>query len=105
MFGKLFSRSSLKNEPQVKQTVNPTDTVSVIEEAIISFTSSIFPKGLAEAVLEQKITQHNSDIIVELTLPFPCAGELQTLADQLTASLSTPITFRVHSVVKKIKNH
>lgn len=115
MLGKLFGRSSkekiedskpedsIENEASSLQSNN--DEILIINEAFSEFSSEIFPHGLNAALLKTDIKSNKNSILVEMWMPFPCAGELQPLATSLSESLSKEVTIRVHISVKPVRQH
>lgn len=96
MFGKIFSS---------KPSETPLEIKTTITELLESYRSDSFPHGVLAVCENLKISTIKTAHTVALTLPFPCAGELQVLADQLTEELACQVSFNIDLDVKAVRQH
>lgn len=118
MFGKLFSnKSSKKNKNTSKLVVNSskmpsgvtdlteTEKAQVIEDALKTYRSLNFPQGvLAVCSTFHLYTKQANTISIELTMPFPCQGELDAIALNLTDTLQQPVNFNIVLKIKAVRS-
>jgi len=115
MFGKFFSNKSGKKAQGQHQGLANTasdhlseaDKTQVITETLNDYCSSNFPQGILSVSTSFRInakTKQSSTITVELTLPFPCQGELDDIAIMLCEALNQPVQFSVTLDVKAVRS-
>ena len=118
MFGKFFSQKKAKQTrvseaPIANKSNNNTDSCGftsqeieqIISEALTSYQSDNFPTGvLAVSQHFQVNDMHNNEVIVNLTLPFPCQGELDDIAAKLSDSLKVGVVFNILLNVKPVRS-
>jgi len=114
MFKKLFSRKTSTpisstdkrispiTKPLDKPTNNPE---SIIDDTLISYHSEIFPGGLLAVCTGYNLNITKKKIIINLTIPFPCKGELDGLADSLTEAISIAVIFNLKLDVTAVRQH
>lgn len=98
MFGKLFS--SKENNIEV-----PEESEQLILTSLQAYSSDVFPKGIMPIAENVKISKHNNEITVSLTLPFPCQSELDVLASTLSDSTGNLVNFDVTLNIVKVREH
>jgi len=115
MFGKFFSNKSGKKAQGQHQGLANTasdhlseaDKTQVITETLNDYCSSNFPQGILSVSTSFRInakTKQSSTITVELTLPFPCQGELDDIAIMLCEALNQAVQFSVTLDVKAVRS-
>jgi len=118
MFGKLFSNKSSKKTPNTGQAIanssnssstttdlTAIDKAEVIEETLKTYHSINFPQGVLAVCSHFYInTDKANEISVELTMPFPCQGELDSVAENLADTLQQPISFNINLKVKAVRS-
>ncbi|MDO6508102.1 iron-sulfur cluster carrier protein ApbC [Colwellia sp. 4_MG-2023] len=118
MFGKFFNNKSENKKsstrpqlPNDSKSALPTidlttaEKIQVIEEALTSYQSLNFPQGVLAVCRDFKIhTEKSNRIRVELTLPFPCQGELDTLATTLSTSFAQQVDFEITLNVNTVRS-
>ncbi len=114
MFGKFFSKKTSQKVPDSHQNITnspasdltATEKTQVITETLKDYRSDSFPQGIFAVSSNfriQTIPKHSKAITVELTLPFPCQGELDELAATLTETLQESVEFCVQLNVKAVR--
>jgi len=113
MFGNFFSKKTQKSTQDsvdhVKHSApTPKCTESeikqVIEETLSHYRSEIFPQGILKLSSNVLINQlPNQAIAIELTLPFPCQGELDEIANSLTEILGVIVTMVITLAVNSVR--
>jgi ATP-binding protein involved in chromosome partitioning len=115
MFGKFFSNKSSQKVPDSYQNItnSPVSDLTakekgqVITETVQNYRSENFPQGIFAVSSNfqiQAVPKQNKAILVELTLPFPCQGELDDLAATLADTLKQSVEFCVQLNVKAVRN-
>jgi len=118
MFGKLFSNKSSKKTLNTEQAIanssnssstttdlTAIDKAEVIEETLKTYHSINFPQGVLAVCSHFYInTDKANEISVELTMPFPCQGELDSVAENLADTLQQPISFNINLKVKAVRS-
>lgn len=115
MFGKFFSNKSSQKEPDSYQNITnstvsdltATEKKQVITESLQGYRSENFPQGILAVSSNfhiHTIANQNKPIIVELTMPFPCQGELDELAATLADSINQLVKFTVQLMVKAVRS-
>jgi len=107
MFGKMFSgKAANGSDTKTESSSAPAlDIETIIQETLKQYKSDSFPEGILAFSQSITIEQNDNAIIVNLIMPFPCAGELQLLADSLSESLATEVTFNITLKVKRVREH
>ena len=114
MFKKLFSRINSnttsrgdKESSLSTQLVNISqeETKNLIEKTLVDHQSNTFPYGLLAVCGNLDIQITNKNIVINMTTPFPCQGELQSIADSLTRILTKSVTFNTQLQVAPVRNH
>ena len=115
MFGKFFSNKSTEKVQDGGQNIT-NSTVSdltaaekqqVITESLQGYRSENFPQGILAISSNfhiHTIAKQNKPILVELTLPFPCQGELDELAATLADTLNQLVKFTVQLTVRAVRS-
>lgn len=115
MFGKFFSNKSTEKVQDSGQNITnstvsdltATEKNQVITESLQGYRSENFPQGILAVSSNfhiHAIANQNKPIIVELTMPFPCQGELDELAASLADSINQPVKFTVQLMVKAVRS-
>ena len=115
MFGKFFSNKSTKKVQDSRQIISnspvvdltTTEKTQLITESLQGYRSENFPQGILAVSSNfhiHSIANHNKPIIVEITMPFPCQGELDELATTLADTLNQVVEFTVQLTVKAIRS-
>jgi ATP-binding protein involved in chromosome partitioning len=101
MFGKLFSNKS----PASSTDFTLAEKVQVIEETLNTYHSINFPKGVLAVCSNFNInTENTKKIVVELTMPFPCQGELDSIAVTLADTLCNSIIFNISLQIRGVRS-
>ncbi len=77
----------------------------MITELLESYRSDVFPYGVLAVCENFEITTIKKEHIVALTIPFPCLGELQVIAEQLTKELTSQVSFKIDLDVQAVRKH
>jgi ATP-binding protein involved in chromosome partitioning len=118
MFGKLFSNKNSKKTSNTEQSItsfsnnasnstnlSTSEKADVIEETLKSYQSSNFPQGVLAVCSHFHVnTAKANKLSVELTMPFPCQGELDEIAETLAASLEQTISFDINLDVTAVRS-
>jgi len=118
MFGKFFNNKSEKKKSIMEKShinnsdnriealvLTNTEKTQVIEETLINYQSINFPQGVLKVCSNFKIkTENDKQILISLTMPFLCQGELDVIASTLTETLSAKVTFKVHLNIKAVRS-
>lgn len=115
MFGKFFSNKSTHKDQGSHQNIansssddlTDTEIKQVITETLKSYQSAIFPRGILSISSHFHIISSpeiNKSITIELTLPFPCQGELDDIAVMLTDTLKHTVQFSIQLNVKPVRS-
>ena len=103
MFGKIFSKQSSKTvENPSDETLDDSDVKQVIKETLSEYVSDNFPKGVL-AICQQMTIEEQQDIVIKLTMPFVCQGELNVIAENLSKSLTKAVHFQVSLNIKPVR--
>lgn len=119
MFGKFFSKqtnneissqaSELVNkqvDSQSNDTVNVADTEQVIRDTLTNYVSDNFPQGIMNICQQFALSQVKEKtpcLVIKLTMPFPCQGELDALALSLSIALNKNIRFDIQLEVAAVR--
>ena len=115
MFGKFFSNKSAQKSQSNSQVIahssagdlTTVEKTQVITETLKNYRSENFPQGILAVSTHfhiHAIPKQSKAIIVELTLPFPCQGELDDIAASLADSLKQTVEFDVQLNVKSVRS-
>ena len=85
MFSKIFSSKTLSS-----------DTQQALLDTLKNYRSDNFPKGLLFPDISPEITLEKSNtVVIKLTLPFPCRGEIELLSELLTKKFEQTVRFDI----------
>ncbi len=91
---------------EITDSLNRSESEQLIIDTLKNYQSSNFPKGIM-AVCRQffinKVTDASSPIVVELTMPFPCQGELDELALSLSTTLNQAVSFDIELKINAVR--
>ena len=118
MFGKLFAKSNSQKTQNTEQTASHseinsstvtdlsiTEKTQVIEEALSAYRSVNFPEGVLAVCLNFHVDDtQEADLLVNLTMPFPCQGELEVIAQTLTESLKQSVSFNIELKINAVRS-
>lgn len=106
LFSNLFSRitGGVRQDKEVLAELDDTRAM-LIREALSVYRSDNFPQGILPLAEQMTFGESDDEIVVELSLPFPCSDELQALADSLSESLNKNVSFRLHLSIKPVRHH
>lgn len=118
MFGKFFSNKSASKNSKIEPAIDNNSTISnetsslplseqeqVIKDALQIYRSSNFPNGVLAVCSQYHVNMSSKDtVVVNLTMPFPCKGELNSIAVSLTETLNQTIKFKVTLAVKSVRS-
>jgi ATP-binding protein involved in chromosome partitioning len=108
MFGKFFSKESSKKtekldvENSVDTTLNDSDITQIIKNTLSHYISDNFPDGVLNICQHLDIIEQQ-DIIIKVTMPFVCQGELDLLAHTLSESLAKKVIFDIQLNIKSVR--
>jgi len=95
MFSKIFSSKTVSNDTQ--QTI-----LSHLEH----YRSESFPKGILFPDIEPEfILEKANHIVVKFSLPFPCLGEIENLAEELSENVKQTVAFDINFNIKSVRRH
>ncbi len=97
MFGKLFTKKNVCNASDNHQEIT--------EQTLASYRSSVFENGVLAVCQDINFLIERNTLVVEMTVPFPCESELQQIAQSLTESLQTEVTFSINTQVNPVRQH
>jgi len=118
MFSKLFSSKSSAQVQNSKTNVSapvgqdskPTNLSiaekrQVIEAALTNYRSTNFPQGVLAVCLSFAVNcEQDANILVNLTMPFPCQGELDEISQNLTDSFQQTVRFSIELKVNSVRS-
>lgn len=122
MFGKFFaSKSAKKNSKPVTDTnkvinhssenalsaadLTVTEKTQLISDTLSSYSSVNFPQGVLVVCSDFQVsTAKDNSICVQLTVPFPCQGELDDIAQSLANTLNQIIHFELILNVNSVRS-
>jgi len=118
MFGKNFFKKSSKKTQSAGQAISNSqknapaasdltilEKTQVITETLKTYHSINFPQGVLAVCSHFHInTDKTNKITVELTMPFPCQGELDAISDTLADTLQQSIRFNINLEVKAVRS-
>ena len=114
MFKKFFSRKTSTPISSADNVVSPITNQfdksahtaeSIIDETLVNYQSEIFPEGILAVCTGYNLNITKNKIIIDLTIPFPCKGELAGLADTLTEAISIKVVFNLQLDVTVVRQH
>lgn len=83
----------------------PLSQQEIINEVFSQYRSSSFPNGIlaiAESILFNEVKK---GLVVELTMPFPCQGELDLIANQLADQFKQSVKIDIKLNVLAVRQH
>ena len=98
LFSKLFSSKSAGKEV-------PTDIQTAIVEHLKNYRCDVFKQGLLALNSKLEFSQQKSELVITITLPFPCTLALEKLADELSQTFEHTITFAVSYQILPVRSH
>lgn len=119
MFGKFFNNKSENKKSSTGESlvgdhlkgVSPAtdltiaEKTQVIEETLASYQSDNFPQGVLAVCIDFHIdTEKNNKILLTLTMPFPCQGEIEEIAASLTSTLNIQVDYKVTLEIKSVRS-
>ena len=120
MFKQLFSRKkqsqldknikgemshSGKQSSHAYPSVELGTTQEIILDSLKNYRSELFIDSILTVCIKHKITMNKKGVIVDLVMPFPCAGELSVLAETLSTSLNIKVKFNIELAITPIRQH
>jgi len=103
MFGKFFSKQpSETNSKSSDETLNCNDIEQLINDTLSNYQSDNFPQGVL-VVCQQISIKQAKKIIINVTMPFVCQGELDLIAHTLSENLATEVIFNVQLDIKPVR--
>lgn len=103
MFGKFFSKKSDETiDKTTSFSMKDTDISLLIKETLTQYTSESFPKGVL-AVAKYFSIEEQESIVIKLIMPFVCQGELDVIAQTLSESLGTTVSFDIELDIKAVR--
>lgn len=110
MFGKFFSKNASQstNKPastHANESLSSVDTEQVIVDTLTNYISNNFPVGIMAICQQFSVSQKDKHaaIIVNLTMPFPCQGELDEIAKSLSEVLNQSVNFEIQLKVNAVR--
>ncbi|WP_434019775.1 iron-sulfur cluster carrier protein ApbC [Thalassotalea atypica] len=97
LFSKLFSGKS--------DEIGDDRYQEIIEQTLANYRSESFPEGILPVCRNLTVSSNKKQSTVAITVPFPCVGELQLIADNLSTSLAVQVNFKVSLDVKPVRAH
>lgn len=114
MLKNLFSRNKqITANQELNGTLEATsqlncqddDKKNIVIETLKNYQSESFPLGVLSCCTDLTIKITKTNIVISLTTPFPCKGELTILAQSLTQVLATDVCFNIHLAVVPVRHH
>ena len=108
MFGKLFSKTPSKKADKASientsvQALNDNDVAQLIKETLTHYVSDNFPQGVLSVCQHFEVVEH-TDIVIKLTMPFVCQGELDLLAQTISENLKKKVSVEVLLDIKPVR--
>ena len=103
MFGKFFSKQpSETNSKSSDEILNCNDIEQLINDTLSNYQSDNFPQGVL-VVCQQISIKQAKKIIINVTMPFVCQGELDLIAHTLSENLATEVIFNVQLDIKPVR--
>lgn len=92
-----------------KNKFSSQDVNAESEKAILDFLdayrSDIFPQGLIVVAQALALGMVKKNLMLKMSLPFPCDGELHAIAEQLSVLVQQPVSFDVEYHVEPVRQH
>ncbi len=122
MFGKFFSNQGSKKSSKKSQNTGQPITHSsnhssdicalteieksqIIKETLATYQSINFPQGVLAVCSDFYLNKEiKNKISIEITMPFPCLGELDAIAESLTDILQQTISFDITLKIKAVRS-
>jgi len=89
-----FSKSAVSVENQ-----------TAIHAFLDTYRSDIFPLGLLAIADNMTMVMAKKQLVIKLSLPFPCDGQLHDIAEQLTELVQLPVDFDVEYHIESVRQH
>ncbi|MEY8199663.1 MAG: iron-sulfur cluster carrier protein ApbC [Colwellia sp.] len=103
MFGKLFSKKTLKTGVKSNdEALNTSEIEQLIKESLSYYISDNFPQGVLAVCQQLTITQ-NKTITINLIMPFVCQGELDLVAQTLSENLACTVIIQIELAIKPVR--
>lgn len=90
----LFSKNEVSIESQ-----------QVIKGFLDAYRSDIFPQGILSIAQAVSMEMAKKSLVIKLSLPFPCDGELYDIAEQLTELVQQPISLDAEYHIAAVRQH
>lgn len=95
MFSKIFSSKTLSNDIQ-----------QALLDSLNTYRSDNFPCGILYPELVPVISlEKNNDIVIKLSLPFACLGEMQQLSIVLSEQIKQTVIFDIDFDIAPVRSH
>ncbi|MFT6901701.1 MAG: ATP-binding protein involved in chromosome partitioning [Colwellia sp.] len=95
MFSKIFSSKTLSS-----------DTKQALLDTLKRYRSDNFPKGILFPDICPEITlEKSNNVVIKLTLPFPCLGEIDLLSELLTKQFEQTVRFDISFDIRSVRSH
>ncbi len=107
MLGKIFSKAVTRKAIKANKTTHSQDELDeLIKETLQAYRSDNFPVGVL-SVCQQITITHCTDVIpsvlIDLTMPFVCRGELDIVAETLSMNLSIQVSINTALMVTPVR--
>ena len=90
----LFSKNEVSAESQ-----------QAIKGFLDAYRSDIFPQGILSIAQAVSMEMAKKSLVIKLSLPFPCDGELYDIAEQLTELVQQPISLDAEYHIAAVRQH
>lgn len=94
MFKNIFSSKEVSKSQQ-----------EIINEVLSQYRSSSFPDGILMVAENVLFSEVKKALTIELTMPFPCQGEVDLIAKQLTEQFDQVVIFNVKLNILPVRQH
>ena len=91
---KLFSKNDVSIENQ-----------KAIHGFLDAYRCDIFPEGLLTIAQAMTLFMVKKNLVIKLSLPFPCDGQLHDIAEQLTELIEQPASFDAEYHIEPVRQH
>ncbi len=91
---KLFSKNDVSVENQ-----------KAIHGFLDAYRCDIFPEGLIAIAQTMTLLMVKNNLVIKLSLPFPCDGQLHDIAEQLTELIEQPVSFDAEYHIEPVRQH
>jgi ATP-binding protein involved in chromosome partitioning len=99
MFGNFFSKGQSK---QSHEPLTSSEISQLINDTLAGYVSTNFPQGVLAVCLDSNVIQKH-DITINITMPFPCQGELDEVAQSLSQSINQDVSIIVTLQVSAVR--